>query len=229
MKIGGFQKHSLIDFPGRRAAVIYTQGCCWRCPYCHNRAFVNPARFQPAIPVDEVFDHLLLRREQLDAVVITGGEPTIQSGLADFLQRLREMDLQIKLDTNGSQPNVIARLLQENLLDFIAMDIKGPLCAYSRFTGCEVDTGPIEISIELIKTSNIPYEFRTTLVGGMHDRDHIAQLAPLMYGVRRYAVQTYRGSPGEAKSHDPFTEPDISLFHAASLALRDKVDEFVVR
>lgn len=229
MKIGGYQKSSLVHFPGKVAAVIFTQGCCWRCPYCHNRSLVFPTRFQPSTPVEEIFDHLLLRREELDGVVVTGGEPTLQPDLTDFLRQVRQMGYQIKLDTNGSQPNVLARLLQENLLDYIAMDIKGPLSEYARFTGCEVDTGPIELSVELIKQSNIPYEFRTTLVGGLHESAHIEQLAPLMYGVRRYVVQAYRLPPSDFRTQPHFTPPDVSLFHTASEALRDKVEEFLVR
>jgi len=229
MRIGGFQKHSLIAYPGKTAAVIKTQGCCWRCPFCHNRSLVVPTRFQPAIPVEEIIEHLGAERNELDGVVITGGEPTMQTGLDLFLHRIREMELLIKLDTNGSQPEVLAALLDAKLLDYVAMDVKGPLCDYARFTGCEVDTGPIELSIELIKQSGLPYEFRTTLVGGLHERAHIEELAPLMYGVRRYALQTYQPMPHDAKTQDPFTQPDVDLFHTASMALRDKVGEFVVR
>jgi pyruvate formate lyase activating enzyme len=229
MRIGSLKKSSHIDYPGKVAAVIYTQGCCWRCPYCHNRSLVYPTRFQPAIPVDEVLDLLQLNRKQLDGVVVTGGEPTLQNGLIDFLRSIREMGYSIKLDTNGSSPSVISSLLDEKLVDYIAMDIKGPLRNYARFTGCEVDTGPIELSIELIKQSHLPYEFRTTLVGGLHTQEHINDLAPLMYGVRRYAVQTYRMPPSDFRSQPPFSLPDVSLFHTASEALRDQVEEFIVR
>ncbi len=229
MKIGGYQKSSLIDYPGKVAAVVYTQGCSWRCPYCHNRSLVYPARFQPSTPEDNIFDHLDLKRGQLEAVVVTGGEPTLQTGLIDFFRRVREMGYLTKLDTNGSHPNVLSSLLLENLLDYVAMDIKGPLKDYSHFAGCEVDTGPLELSMELIKQSNIRYEFRTTLVGGLHTGEHVKQLAPLMFGVRRYAVQTYRMPPSDFRSQPPFTPPDEELIHAVGVALRDSVDEFVVR
>ena len=237
MKIGGYQKSSLIDFPGKIAAVVFTQGCGWRCPFCHNRSLVFPAGrviqpggvFQPSIPEEEVFEHLHSRRGQLDGVVVTGGEPTQQSGLVGFFRRVREMEFATKLDTNGSNPDMLSALLRENLIDYIAMDVKGPLSEYKRFTGCEVDTGTIELSIELIKQSNVPYEFRTTLVGGLHTEEHIKQLAPLMYGVRRYAVQAYRMPPSDFRAQPSFTPPDADLFHAASEALRDEVDEFLVR
>ncbi len=229
MKIGGYQKSSLIDFPGKVAAVVFTQGCGWRCPYCHNRSLVFPSRFQPSTPENEFFDHLELHGEQLDAVVVTGGEPTLQTGLVDFIRRIHQMGYLTKLDTNGCRPNVLATLLQENLLDYVAMDVKGPLKEYSRFAGCEVDTGLIELSIELIKQSKITYEFRTTLVGGLHTREHINDLAPLMYGVRRYAVQAYRMPPSDFRAKPPFTPPDDELIRVAGAALRDNVDEFVTR
>ena len=149
--------------------------------------------------------------------------------LTDFFRRVRQMEFLTKLDTNGSHPEVLSTLLQENLLDYIAMDVKGPLSDYKQFAGCEVDTGPLEVSIELIKQSNVPYEFRTTLVGGLHTREHIEQLAPLMYGVRRYALQTYRMPPSDFRSRPSFTPPDADLFHTAGMVLRDRVDEFIVR
>jgi len=229
MKIGGYQKSSLIDFPGKTAAVVFTQGCGWRCPFCHNRALVFPARFQPAVPEQEIFYHLELRQDQLDGVVVTGGEPTMQTGLVDFFRRVRKLGFATKLDTNGSHPDVLSQLFSEDLLDYVAMDVKGPLNDYKRFAGCEVDTGLLELSIELIKQSDVAHEFRTTLVGGLHTREHIDELAPLLYGVSRYAVQTYRMPPSDFRSQPPFTPPDAELFHAASVALRDHVDEFLVR
>ena len=229
MKIGGFQKHSLVDYPGKVAAVVYTQGCQWRCPYCHSRSLVYPTRFQPAIPVEEVIDQLLLRRDQIEGVVITGGEPTTLPGLPGFLREVKKTGLLVKLDTNGAAPDVLSALLQDGLVDYIAMDIKGPLHDYARFVGGPLDTGPIELSVEIIKRSKIPYEFRTTLVGGLHQVSHIEQLAPLMYGARRYVLQSFRAVPGDDKVNSQYSAPDVSLFHAASVALRDKVDEFLVR
>lgn len=229
MKIGGFQKSSLTDFPGKAAAVVYTQGCQWRCPYCHSRSLVYPTRFQPSIPVEEVIDQLLLRREQLEGVVITGGEPTLQPGLPNFLREVHKLGLLAKLDTNGAFPDVLSFLIQEQLVDYIAMDIKGPLHDYARFTGGPLDTGPIELSVEIIKRSSVPYEFRTTLVGGLHDRSHIEQLAPLMYGARKYVLQSFCPIPGDSKANGHYSAPDVALFQAASSALRDKVDEFLVR
>lgn len=229
MKIGGFQKSSLVDYPGKTAAVVFTQGCQWRCPYCHSRSLVYPTRFQPAIPIEEVIDQLLLRSGQIEGVVITGGEPTLQPGLPDFLREVRKTGLLIKLDTNGAAPDMLTALIQDQLLDYIAMDVKGPLHDYARFVGGPIDTGPIELSIEIVKRSPVPYEFRTTLVGGLHTTAHIEQLAPLMYGARRYALQSFRPVPGDDKVNGQYSAPDVTLFHAASVALRDKVGEFLVR
>lgn len=229
MKIGGFQRNSLVDYPGKTAAVVYTQGCQWRCPFCHSRSLVFPTRFQPAIPVDEVIDQLLLRHDQIDGVVITGGEPTLQPGLPDFLREVKKIGLPAKLDTNGAAPDVLSALLQEGLLGYVAMDVKGPLHDYALFVGGPVDTGPIELSIEIIKRSSIPYEFRTTLVGGLHRPGHIEQLAPLVYGARRYVLQSFRAVPGDDRVNGQFSAPDAELFQTASLALRDKVGEFMIR
>lgn len=212
MKIGGYQKYSRTDFPGKIAAVVYTQGCSWRCPYCHSRALVLPSRFQPSIPLAEVFAHIESALGYIDAVVVTGGEPTQQNGLADFLRRVRGLGLATKLDTNGANPGVLDELLFARLLDFIAIDVKGPLHNYARYTGCRVDTGAIEVSLELIRTCGVAYELRTTLVGGLHTENDLHDLAPLIAGATRYSVQTYQPALGLREK---------SEMHPASSELRD--------
>ena len=127
MKIGGLQKVSLIDYPGLICATIFLQGCNFRCSYCHNPELVNPQLFSPGLEEKEVLDFLKTRRGTLDGVTITGGEPTIQDDLASFIKKIKKLGFVIKLDTNGSQPQIIKALLDEKLLDFVAMDIKGPL------------------------------------------------------------------------------------------------------
>ena len=165
MIIGGFQPFTLSDFSGHVAAIVFTQGCNWRCSYCHNRSLLKMRRpEQELIPETHVFDLLHRRRNELDGLVITGGEPTIQEDLARFLHEVRRLGLAIKLDTNGSQPGVIRRLLEEELLDYIAMDIKAPIDRYESVVGHPVDIGPIQTSIELIKNSGVPHEFRTPVV-----------------------------------------------------------------
>ena len=162
MNIGGFQPFTLSDFPGHVAAIVFTQGCNWRCPYCHNRSLLKTRRpEQELIPETHVFDILHRRRNELDGLVITGGEPTIQEDLPRFIHKVHRMGLAIKLDTNGSRPGVIGRLLEEGLLDYIAMDIKAPLDRYESVVGHPVDIGSIQTSIELVKNSGVPHEFRT--------------------------------------------------------------------
>ena len=165
MKIGGFQPFTLTDYPGRVAAIVFTQGCNFRCPYCHNARLLPTDRpKRDLIPETYVFDHLSRRRRQLDGLVITGGEPTIQEDLPRFIRRVRRLGLKIKLDTNGSRPGVIRQLLEENLLDYIAMDIKAPPEQYESVIRRPVDADALQASMELIKNSSVPHEFRTPAV-----------------------------------------------------------------
>ncbi|MDX2186102.1 MAG: anaerobic ribonucleoside-triphosphate reductase activating protein [Opitutaceae bacterium] len=227
MKIGGFHKHSVTDYPGHKAAVIYTQGCNWRCPYCFYRSFVIPSRFQPSLPEDDILRCLADARSDIDAVVITGGEPTIQPCLSDFLRRVKKLGFKIKLETHGGRPAVLAELISEKLLDYIALDIKGPLHHYSRYVGTEVDPGIIELSLDLVLNSGVEYEIRTTLVGGLHTVEEVRAMAPMLAGSRRVALQAFKPPPG-AKT-GTLHSPSPDLFHAAGEILRDKVEELVVR
>ena len=165
MIIGGFQPFTLSDFSGHVAAIVFTQGCNWRCSYCHNRSLLKLRR--PAtelIPESFVLDTLQRRRNELDGIVITGGEPTIQEDLPRFIRKIHHMGLAVKLDTNGSRPDVIRELLEEGLLDYIAMDIKAPFDKYESIAGRPVDIVALQRSIDLIKNSGVPHELRTPLV-----------------------------------------------------------------
>ena len=161
MKIGGFHPASFIDYPGRVAAVIFTQGCNFRCPYCHNAGLIDPAR-PAAYDTEEIVARLASRRDKLGGVVISGGEPTIQEDLLPFCRRLRELGLAVKLDTNGSRPEVIEQLLAAGAVDYIAMDLKAPLEHYQRLAGVPVAGEKIRRSIALIAAGGIPHHFRTT-------------------------------------------------------------------
>jgi pyruvate formate lyase activating enzyme len=161
MKIGGLQPVTASDFPGRMAAIVFTQGCNFHCPFCHNSSLL-PMESESLIRENEVFDFLQRRRNLLDGVVISGGEPCLQDDLAGFCRRVRNMGFDVKLDTNGSRPEVIEGLLAENLVDFIAMDIKAPLTRLRELTG-RCSHGPqINRSISLIAESGIDHLFRTT-------------------------------------------------------------------
>jgi pyruvate formate lyase activating enzyme len=182
VRIGGLNSFSLSDFPGRVAAVVFTQGCNFRCPYCHNGSLIpmNPSTFE-MISQEEIFMFLEKRRTQLSGVVVSGGEPTLQPDLSEFFRRIGSMGYQIKLDTNGSHPEVLAELLMQGLVDFIAMDIKAPFTIYDRITGVCAPKERLEKSIELIARSGIDHEFRTTVVGPLlseRDLDIIKEMVP---------------------------------------------------
>lgn len=162
MRIGGFQKFSLIDFPQKTSAIIFTQGCNFRCEYCHNPELVYHNLFKIPIPAEQIFLFLETRKDQLDAVVITGGEPTCQEDLEDFIYRIKSIGYLVKLDTNGSNPQILKCIIDKKLVDFVAMDIKAPFDKYSYLTCVPVDIEKIRTSIEIIKNSQIKFEFRTT-------------------------------------------------------------------
>ena len=180
MKIGGLQKFSLIDFPGRISAIVFTQGCNFRCPYCHNPELVDPAQYGPILAEAEVISFLERRRGRLDAVTLTGGEPTLQPDIDRFLKQIKEMGYITKIDTNGSNPDLLDRLIRERLVDYLAMDIKGPLRKYEFIANVKVETAKIRRSIELIAASGIEYEFRTTVVRSQLDRADLFETAQLL-------------------------------------------------
>lgn len=191
MKIGGLQKVSLIDYPGLISAIIFLQGCNFKCSYCHNPELVDPGLFQPCVKEKDVLDFLNTRRGKLDAVAITGGEPTIQNNLMPFIKQIKKMGFAVKMDTNGSQPQVIKALLAEKLLDFIAMDIKAPLEKYKSIAKVPVKFDVIKESIKLILKAKIPYEFRTTVVQSQLDEKDILNIAKLISGASHYVIQNF--------------------------------------
>ena len=161
INIGGFQKFSLSDYPGKVAAIIFLRGCNFRCQYCHNPDLFDTNK--PSIPLKNIFQFLKARKNRLDGVVITGGEPTIQSDLPNFFQKIKNLGFSIKLNTNGSYPHQLKTLIQAKLLDYIAMDIKAPLNKYHIICQKKVDISSIQNSIALIIDSGLSHEFRTTI------------------------------------------------------------------
>jgi len=190
MKIGGLQKVSLIDFSPNISCVVFTIGCNFRCPYCHNPQLVLTGK-KPALQIGEnaLFEFLEKRKKYLDGVVITGGEPTLQADLADFICRIKDMGFQVKLDTNGSNPSKIEELIDKNLLDFIAMDIKTDPERYKKDVKALCNPEEIFSSIEIIKKSGLAHEFRTTCVKPMISLDTIRKIAGLVKGADQYALQ----------------------------------------
>ncbi len=190
--IGGFQPFTLSDFPGRPAAIVFTQGCNFRCPFCHNGALIPmDAPADQLVAVDSVLSTLAKRIGRLGGLVITGGEPTLQEGLAGFIREVRSMGFSIKLDTNGSRPWILKRLINEGLLDFIAMDIKAPPERYSSLSGCPVDFDLIAKSINLIAKSQVEHLFRTTFVNALLNGDDIAAIRRLIPENSRYITQPF--------------------------------------
>jgi len=192
MQIRGWVKTSLIDFPGRIATVLFTSGCNFRCPYCQNSGLVLHPESLPEINPADIFQLLRRRRGLVDGVVITGGEPTLQRDLEDFLRKLKELDLATKLDTNGYRPEVLRELLERGLLDYVAMDIKAPPAKYSLAAGVPIDLRRIEESIGLILSSGIEHEFRTTVVPGIVAPEDIEEMAKIIAGARKCVLQQFR-------------------------------------
>lgn len=162
MKIGGLIKFTLIDFPDRPAAVVFTQGCNFRCRYCHNPELVYPHLFAEPVAEEEIYSFLKRRQGTLEGVVVSGGEPTLHEDLPQFLTDLKAMGYATKLDTNGTRPEMLRQLLDAKLLDYIAMDIKAPLEKYSLITGVDFNPEVLKQSMDLIRQSGLEYEFRTT-------------------------------------------------------------------
>ena len=162
MKIGGLIKFTLIDFPGRPAAVVFTQGCNFRCRYCHNPELVYPHLFTQPVAEEEIFSFLQRRQGTLEGVVVSGGEPTLHEDLPAFMARIKALGYQVKLDTNGSRPDMVQELIDKKLVDFIVMDLKAPLEKYRAVTEVDTNTDTLLRSMDLIRQSGLEYEFRTT-------------------------------------------------------------------
>ncbi len=250
MKIYGLQKTTLLDYPEHVAATVFTGGCNFRCPFCQNAelVFVGGCGAQDAagaeggcaqnvqvirailppepIPEEEVFAHLRKRQGILDGLCITGGEPALQPDLEDFIRRIKALGYAVKLDTNGYRPEVLANLLELELPDYIAMDIKAAKENYARAAGLgQIDIGKIEESVRLLQNSGIPYEFRTTAVKGLHTVEEFAQIGEWLQGSRAYFIQSYEEQGeilgkinGTAETFGSFSAEELR--HMARLAGR---------
>ena len=202
MIIKGIQKLTLLDFPGRVACTIFTAGCNFRCPFCHNASLVLGADTPTGtIPTEELFAFLEARRGRLTGICISGGEPTLQPDLEDFIRRVRALGYAVKLDTNGYRPEVLERLISEGLVDYIAMDIKSSREGYSRLAGVPVDIDKIEQSVRIIMHSGVPYEFRTTVIGDLHTEEDFHKMADWLAGAEKFFLQGFVDS-GDVISGD---------------------------
>ncbi len=212
MKIGGINTLTLLDFPGKVSAIVFTAGCNFRCGYCHNVQFVLPDQIEKLkgsfIPEEKFFNFLDQRKGLLDGVVVSGGEPTIHPDLPDFLKKIKEKGFLTKLDTNGTNPKMLQKLLEEKLLDYIAMDIKMPLDEYESLTGLKIHTDSLRECVELIKNSDIDYEFRTTIINEFHDTETLERIFKDIGHVKNFTLQNFRP--------EKTLDPKFGEFHACT-------------
>lgn len=193
--INGFNKTTLLDYPGHLAATIFLGGCNFRCPFCHNASLVLAPESQPVISEDEIFATLKKRIGILEGVCITGGEPTLYTGLLEFIKQIKGLGFLVKLDTNGSNPNIIRKLLEEKLIDYVAMDIKNSKEKYNATTGIKnINTDMVSESISVLLNSNIDYEFRTTVVKNFHETSDFFSIGKWINGAESYYIQPFEDS-----------------------------------
>ena len=214
MRIQGFQKLTLLDYPGLVACTVFTGGCNFRCPFCHNAPLVLPGQ-EPPLETEEVLDILRRRRGLLDGVCVSGGEPLLQPDIGDFLQKLRDMGYRIKLDTNGSFPQRLRALIETGLVDMVAMDIKNAPEKYAQTVGVPgFDLGPVKESAALLMEGRVDFEFRTTVVKPLHEAEDFAKIGRWLQGARNYYLQQFRDSGAliDARGLGAYTEEEMKLF-----------------
>lgn len=192
MKINGFQKLTLLDFPGKTACTVFTPGCNFRCPFCHNASLVTHIDNSYDMSEEDILLYLEKRKNLLDGVAITGGEPLLQNGIEDFISRVKAMGYAVKLDTNGSFPEKLIQIVEKGLVDYVAMDIKNSKAKYGETVGIEnFDITPVEKSVEFLLQNKVPYEFRTTVVDKFHTVDDIQEIVCWIKGANKYFLQNF--------------------------------------
>ena len=217
MRISGLQKLTLLDFPGHTACTVFTGGCNYRCPFCHNAELVLRPQEQPEIPEEDFFALLEKRRGLLDGVAVTGGEPTLQPDLPEFLRRIRELGYAVKLDTNGTRPDLLKRLVREDLVQYAAMDIKNAPGRYAETAGTDnPQLDRIRESAAFLLEGTVPYEFRTTVVRELHTPEDLAEIGRWLWGAERYFIQCFTDS-GDLieEGFHPCSREELDLLLAA--------------
>ena len=231
MKIGGLQKLTLIDFPGKPAATVFLIGCNFRCPFCQNPELVDPekSKKQPVISQREFFKFLDSRKDFLEGVCITGGEPTIHKDLFNFIKKIKQKGFLVKLDTNGSNPEMLEELLDNKLLDFVAMDIKSSPFNYNKTTGKKIDLAKIKKSIELIKNKGIDYEFRITVVPNLVKKKDIEEIAKWLKGIKKFALQQFQNQKVLNPSFEKIKPYSDKIFKDFEKILKKHIKDIEVR
>lgn len=216
----------MVDFENKIACTVFTEGCNFRCPFCHNAALVVGVGRNGAIDENEVFAYLEKRKGLVDAVCVTGGEPTLQKGLLDFLIKVKQIGYLVKLDSNGTMPKVIKDLVERGLVDYVAMDIKNSLENYGKTVGIsDFDTTAIKESIDYLLSGAVDYEFRTTLVGGEHTAENVESIAKTIAGAKRFFLQKFVDSGGCIESGlKEISEDDAKAFAEIARKYVSKVE-----
>lgn len=218
MRISGIQKHTLLDYPGHIACTIFLGHCNLRCPFCHNMDLVKNPEIFPEISFDEIFKFLESRKGKLQGVAITGGEPLINDDIEKLILPIRDMGFLVKLDTNGFFPDKLEKILNEKLIDMVAMDIKAGVSNYLKICGIMESNDlkwkeKINKSISLIMNSRIDYEFRTTCVKGLHTINDFLEIKNMIKGAKEYYLQNYNIAPGlENLIYRPFLKEELEIF-----------------
>ena len=222
MDFHGFQKMTLLDYPGKVACTLFTGGCNLRCPFCHNAFLVTQIDNSYLYPEEEILDFLSKRKGLLDGVCITGGEPLMQKDISSFIKKVKDLGYPLKLDTNGCYPDKLAELIDNNLVDYVAMDIKNSKEKYAKTVGIEnLDLAPIEKSVEIIKRGKVDYEFRTTVIKEFHEVDDFEIIGEWIKGAPRYFLQ------GFTDSGNLIGENMNPVDKETMLKMRDKALDFV--
>ena len=212
MRFAGFQKLTLLDFPGRVACILFTYGCNFRCPFCHNASLVRPGG-EAGITDDEVLGFLEKRRGILEGVCISGGEPLMHPELCEFIGKVKKLGYDVKLDTNGSFPRRLSELIDNSLVDYVAMDIKNSPGKYSLTAGVDADMNKIRESIGILMKGKVDYEFRTTFVKELHTESDVSDICKEISGAEKYFIQNFKDS-GDilCENMHGFEESELEIF-----------------
>lgn len=226
MEIKGFIETSLVDWDGMVCCVLFLPGCNFRCPFCYNHALVSRPEKLETVPWERVEKYLSEKKDWIDGVAVTGGEPTLHPDLGELFAKIHRLKSKVKLDTNGYRPEALERLLSDKLVDFVAMDVKAPLDgSYSRAAGVEVDTALIRRSIGLILDSGLPHEFRTTVVPGFHTAESMGKIGRAIEGARKWALQQFvpaQADDPSLRELKPLSEPEILEMQRRGEGFADK-------
>lgn len=211
MKIGGIQKTSLLDYPDKISAIIWTVGCNFRCPFCYNKDIVEGKT--EIIPEEEVISFLKKRKGLLEGLVVTGGEPLLQEDITGFLEKIKKLGYPVKIDTNGSFPEKLKELIDKKLVDYLSMDVKAPKNKYTQLTGKKIDIKKIQKSIKIIQDSDIDYEFKTTFVPNLLTKEDIIKIGEWLKGSKKYYLQQFKNDASlispELKKVSPYPKEDL--------------------